>query len=195
MKAPNESLRLLSALIAAAIVGMLLCLLLSSCTTFNRAANYMDKHPADAAGYCALKFPVTEGFSEFVVDSVLPANNGDYTSRIDSLNEATLRLLAVAKEHCDTVFVSGPVRTVTQKVVQLKQGYKPCDTAKIYYRVTRTVKDGAAADSYRFELVKEQAAHVETAKDKRWWKIACIITWSLIAVFLAGWIIAKSKVV
>lgn len=148
-----------------------------SCTNQRKVQRWNNEHPQEAAQYCADQFPAKDSIS--IVDSV----------HFDTLyveNETVLR---------DSFYILGDtVVKIVDKKCQPAQVITQHHTKSVY--VLRV--DSAAHAALRLAANKEQAARQKAeqklmaAKDKlNWWKIACIITWSLLAVIFLGRIAFK----
>lgn len=159
---------------------------LFGCVSVHKAKDVLDKHPGDAASYCAEKFPFKDsaGAPEYVNGS---AKNENYQGKIDSLFEFAAGLsskiyqdsvkyaqdkglkmpfdsLGMAK---DLEFYRVKVKALSDQVIDLKARFKPCvpDTLK----VPRFIENTAKMDAALFKVAQlEKALAVSEDKSRTW---------------------------
>lgn len=160
-------------------------LVLASCTTTQKAIRQLDKDRPAAANYCADRFPVRDSISPG--DTVyIPADNVDLSFLIDSLY-GTLQPVRDTLNLCPDV-VAEANRTIlaqSRQIQQLKAQYRPCvpDTLRITGpTVYRENTARVAAQGY--QIADLTAARNRYHEGRNWWRMACLITWGIVALFI-----------
>lgn len=143
---------------------------LFACQTEKNLPLHNDRFPEAAAAYAAKRFPAKESRS---VDTVL------YSDTIYQEGPAIDTTV-----FCDTLFVTKQVsvRCPPSKIIR--------DTAII--TATNWMVDGAALEDLTLKYqasvkqVDDTKQTLSKIKDRlTWWKIACIVTWAVVAVYLS----------
>lgn len=180
---------------------------LPSCVTIHKAKDVLDKHPGDAAEYCATKFPNVDSAGAPIFINNQPKNES-YQAKIDSLFDLAAELAnkiyqdsvkhvaeLAGKVPADTnklaqdlVYYRQQAKTLADQVARLKSAYKPClpDTIIKPVYLTNTAKLDAAL--FKIADLEKQLAvakdHDETstkkAKNRGW------IMWTLVTAIAAG---------
>lgn len=119
------------------LVVLLLLLCCMGCTTQRKAINYFNTHELVAATYCAAKFPTTDSIVTRI-DTIVKANNKDYSKTIDSLTSAIEAISGEAKadsikaslshKDCENVVqkLAQTNNSLRRQIAALKADYKPC---------------------------------------------------------------------
>lgn len=170
-------------------------LFLIGCTTARKATAYMDKHPEVAAKYCSTAFPVRDSVGATIYDTVYVANQ-DWTQFLDSAVQSMEHIVAKAdsdrflaqKDHeaCLEV-VSGQeaeIKRLAASVRKVQTVYVPCkpDTIKISQTVYR--ENTAKVKHLEGQLAVSNANLEESLKDESKWRLWCLITWGVIALYV-----------
>ncbi len=154
---------------------LITCLLLSSCVTYKKAANYLND-TEQGAMYCAANFPVKDSIAPVQI-VISPANNKDYQKNIDSLNWSIFMLKGLNEEIlkdtgrcCEVVRSYAPViDSLSNMAVRFKYIYLPCvpDTIEIKTTV------------YRRDTAKEMESSARALASQReadfWQKVALVL--------------------
>lgn len=149
-------------------ISILLVICMLSCTNQRKVQRWNVLHPGEAAQNCADQFPARDSVS--TIDSV----------HFDTLyveNETVLR---------DSFFIRGDtvVKVVDKKCQPVQMITKTVTKEKYVLRID-SAPVFAMRSQHDLEHAARQKAETKLAetKDKlNWWKIACIITWSLTVV-------------
>jgi hypothetical protein len=156
--------------IFATLVVLFIIYSLTSCQTAKNLPRHNDKFPLAAAQYAHKKFPPIESHT---VDTL---TNSDTLYQPGPAIDTTV--------FCDTLYA---VKTVS---VKCPPSPHIRDTVRIY--ATNWMLDGAATQELELKLetvnrkLETANAKLQTQNSKlNWWKVACIITWCIIAVFLS----------
>lgn len=116
---------------------VILALATVSCNTAKRATNYLNDHNEFAAQYCATNFKGEDSIIS-VHDTLIKADNKDYTGEIDSLlaqvdeteNKRRVDSLRASLSHTVCVQVVDDLQkdnaVLKSRIVALQQAYKPC---------------------------------------------------------------------
>jgi hypothetical protein len=159
------------------LVVLVLVFSLTSCQTAKNLPRHNDKFPLAAAQYAHKKFPPIE------------SHTADTLTNSDTLYQPGPAIDTTV--YCDTLFVT---KSVSVKCPPSKTIH---DTVRIY--ATNWMIDGAATQELELKL-ETVNGKLETANRKlqtvngklqtvnsklNWWRIACIITWCVIVVFLS----------
>lgn len=152
--------------------------------------NYM--YPGQLAIDCSKWFPVKDSMGQ----SVHPANNIDYSHRIDSLNSVidSLMTLPAPKTKTDSANYKKAFLDLKQKFNALKAAYKPCKPDTIPHYIENTAKIRAAQDIAKskgdsLQLARGQITQLNTDKSnlKSWiWRLAAILGTELLALIIWG---------
>jgi hypothetical protein len=152
------------------LVVLVLVFSLTSCQTAKNLPIHNDKFPLAAAQYAHKKFPPKESHT---VDTL---TSSDTVYQPGPTIDTTV--------YCDTLFVTKQVLVKCPPTPHIR------DTVRIY--ATNWMLDGAALEELQLKLdaaeaqLKTANSKLQTTNSKlNWWKIACIITWCIIAVFLS----------
>lgn len=188
-------MKLITAYIAGVLI-LLAILMLTSCTTANKAISYMDRHPETASNYCATRYPPRDSIVKG--DTVyLPAKNINYRFIVDSLKagirpiviDNTMECLdAIADANAQIDLQNKEIEQQNKLINRLKQEYRPCapDTIKIKGDVIYR-ENTAKVTAQQIQIAKLQAANGKLTDQRNWWRKACLITWGLLCLAAAGW--------
>jgi hypothetical protein len=160
------------------LLALGLVVLETGCQTAKNLPRHNDRFPIAAAEYARKKFPVKESHT---IDTLR-------TSDTTYMEGATVDTTVF----CDTLFVTKTVFIKCPPAIHIR------DTVTL--TATNWMIDGAAAAEAELKLeaaTKELKAinskFITLNSKLTWWKIACIITWSIVALFLALYLSFKLK--
>lgn len=186
-------------LIIAYIAGVLIILavlILTACTTANKAVNYMDRHPETASNYCATRYPVRDSIVKG--DTVfIKANNINLSKLVDSIKLTIKPIVISTSLECADAISDANVQINLQNheieqqnrlINRLKSEYRPCvpDTIKIKGDVIYR-ENTAKVTAQQIEIAKLQAANEKLSRQRNWWRKACLVTWGIICLAAVGW--------
>lgn len=170
------------------------------CATQKNAESFYAKHPEQLAASCAEKYPVKDSVGATVTDSTAKADNKDFTSSIDSANNAVESLVNAVnnakKRSVDSVslacldVVADYNRQIDQletkandlagQVKHLQANYRPCIPDTVY-RTTPVYRENTAkvaAQAGQIAALSNQLAVMTASRDDwkgkakfRWWII------------------------
>jgi hypothetical protein len=201
---------------------LILAIGLSSCNAIKKAIDekrtgkaklQFDRHPDTAAHYCAVHFPVKDSMAP---DIYHPADNVDYTSLIDSILKSSdslskdsivgawIKAIDWATSDVASSFQSvltkkqDQINDLQKSIMHLHYSYKPCKPDTVLQE--HFTVDGAAVADANDISQREKASRIKTESENaklksrlNWWKIACLITWAIVAIYLTI-VIVKPKI-
>jgi peptidoglycan hydrolase CwlO-like protein len=179
---------------------ILIAVFLFGCSAKKRNQKNIDKaqlvfnaYPDSFAYQCDLFFPFKDSVAEPVI-KYIPADNKNYTKKIDSLTNTVIALNDKLKKDTSNVakYYKGIVSKLASDIGRLRSSYKPCepDTFKVTYKTylesTRKakvyenqVKDLEAKLASRSEeiskLNKELSESKKLAQNRLFWLIGIIL--------------------
>ena len=123
------------------LILIILIAMMGSCSVERKIRNAQSvayEHPDSFANFCAKVYPPKDSLGKPVIQ-YLPANNQNYTSKIDSLSQALKE--AEIRSSADTSEIGkkyrGEIGKLKVQVDALRKAYKPCEPDTLY--VTNTV--------------------------------------------------------
>ena len=189
----SQRLKIAASLIGAAII-------LAGCLTQKNLPKHNDKYPLAAAEYYLKKFSPKDSIGK-PVDSLVNAENKDYTNLIDSLNNlvdsinmdwtaavdsATTEAQELFKEKIEGQ--QKQIASLMQSIAKLKASYKPCKPDTLFRTNTVYKTDGALATAHEelkkayTELSNENLKNEGLARTRLWMFIAACAVIVLLAV-------------
>lgn len=160
------------------VIWLVMCLL-SSCTTERKVVRYFDNHGFAAAKYCADNFPVDTFYTAGKVNYKIDTFTLDRESKLSKLTPIS----SIPSTYKDIKIHPGNVVLITRTTI---------DTAGII--------DNAEISSLKIEngilkgKIIEQKTEIKRWKDGRtWWQRYGLILSGIIVTGMAGWLIAKFK--
>jgi hypothetical protein len=195
MNQNNNDMRFITTYIAGVIL-LLAVLILTSCTTANKAVSFMDRHPETASNYCATRYPPRDSIVKG--DTIyIPAKNINYRFIVDSLKagirpiviDNTMECMdAIADANAQIDLQNKEIEQQNRLINRLKSEYRPCvpDTIKIKGDVIYR-ENTAKVTAQQIEIAKLVAANEKLTDQRNWWRKACLITWGIICLAAAGW--------
>jgi peptidoglycan hydrolase CwlO-like protein len=145
---------------------ILLAFVLFSCGTqrkIDRAKKVFNSYPDSFAYQCDLFFPFKDSIGEPVI-KYIPADNKNYTAKIDSLTSAVKDLDNKLKKDTSNIakYYKGIVSKLASDIGRLKNNYKPCepDTLKISYK---TYKESTRKNKVYENQINDLKSKLEAA--------------------------------
>jgi len=153
---------------------IILIAMMGSCSVerkIRKAQAVAYEHPDSFANFCAKVYPPKDSIGKPVIQ-YLPANNQNYTSKIDSLSEDLKEV--ENRSIADTSEIGkkyrGEIGRLKVQVDALRKAYKPCEPDTLY--VTNTVyrENTAKVKSLELKLAYVTKDYNEMKVDRDKWK-------------------------
>ena len=154
------------------------------------------QYPDSFASVCSRLYPVLDSVGKPQI-VYIPANNQNYTSKIDSLSEALKEAELKASKDTSEVWkvYRGEISKLSKQVADLRRAYKPCEPDTIQVTTTVYRENTAKVANLSLQLAAVRKDYDKMVIDRDKWKEAAQtrLYWLLgMGVLIAGYVVLKS---